>query len=73
MKSKIKHPLPAIVILCLLMICVTGCWSNREIEELGLTFAIAIDKGKETNTEKELKKKAGAIRKRQHYADLSIC
>ncbi|MCY8071929.1 Ger(x)C family spore germination protein [Bacillus inaquosorum] len=66
MKSKIKHPLPAIVILCLLMICVTGCWSSREIEELGLTFAIAIDKGKETNTEKELKEEGGSYPKKDN-------
>ncbi len=73
MKSKLKRPVPAIVIVCSLMVCITGCWSSREIEDLGLTFAIAIDKGKETNTEKELKEEEGATRKRQHYADLSIC
>ncbi|MHA6486388.1 Ger(x)C family spore germination protein [Bacillus cabrialesii] len=48
------------------MICVTGCWSSREIEELGLTFAIAIDKGKETNTEKELKEEGGSYPKQDN-------
>ncbi|TYS11660.1 Ger(x)C family spore germination protein [Bacillus subtilis] len=66
MKRKIKHPVSAIVIVCLFMICVTGCWSSREIEELGLTFAIAIDKGKETNTEKELKEEGGSYPKQDN-------
>ncbi|MEG7378180.1 Ger(x)C family spore germination protein [Bacillus subtilis] len=66
MKRKIKHPVSAIVIVCLFMICVTGCWSSKEIEELGLTFAIAIDKGKETNTEKELKEEGGSYPKQDN-------
>ncbi|MFT4400790.1 Ger(x)C family spore germination protein [Bacillus sp. SW14] len=66
MKRKIKHPVSAIAIVCLFMICVTGCWSSREIEELGLTFAIAIDKGKETNTEKELKEEGGSYPKQDN-------
>lgn len=66
MKSKLKRQLPAMVIVCLLMICVTGCWSSREIEDLGLTFAIAIDKGKETNTEKELKEEGGSYPKKDN-------
>ncbi|MEG7354135.1 Ger(x)C family spore germination protein [Bacillus inaquosorum] len=66
MKRKIKHPVSAIVIVCLFMICVTGCWSSREIEELGLTFAVAIDKGKETNTEKELKEEGGSYPKQDN-------
>lgn len=63
MKRKIKHQVSAIVIVCLLMICVTGCWSSREIEELGLTFGIAIDKGKETKTEKDFKEEGGSYPK----------
>lgn len=66
MKSKLKRQLPAMVMVCLLMICVTGCWSSREIEDLGLTFAIAIDKGKETNTEKELKEEGGSYPKKDN-------
>ncbi len=64
MKRKLKHLVAAIVIVCSLMIFATGCWSSREIEQLGLTFAIAIDKGKETNVEKELKEEGGATRKK---------
>ncbi|MFP3791634.1 Ger(x)C family spore germination protein [Bacillus subtilis] len=66
MKSKLKRQLPAMVMVCLLLICVTGCWSSREIEDLGLTFAIAIDKGKETNTEKELKEEGGSYPKKDN-------
>ncbi|MCY8534373.1 Ger(x)C family spore germination protein [Bacillus vallismortis] len=66
MKRKLKHPVTAIVIVCLLVIFATGCWSSREIEELGLTFAIAIDKGKETNIEKELKEEGGSYPKKDN-------
>nr|WGD69002.1 Ger(x)C family spore germination protein [Bacillus subtilis] len=66
MKSKLKRQLPAMVMVCLSLICVTGCWSSREIEDLGLTFAIAIDKGKETNTEKELKEEGGSYPKKDN-------
>ncbi len=66
MNSKLKRPVPAIVIVCLLMVFITGCWSSREIEDLGLTFAIAIDKGKETNTEKELKEEGGSYPKKDN-------
>lgn len=66
MKSKLKRQLPAMGMVCLLMVCVTGCWSSREIEDLGLTFAIAIDKGKETNTEKELKEEGGSYPKKDN-------
>ena len=36
----------------LLLFLLTGCWSSHEIEELGLTFAMGIDKGEETELEK---------------------
>ncbi|MDI5789753.1 hypothetical protein PO124_18985 [Bacillus licheniformis] len=38
------------------MFLLTGCWSSHEIEELGLTFAMGIDKGEETELEKSLTK-----------------
>ncbi|BCE14866.1 hypothetical protein RSC3_02222 [Bacillus paralicheniformis] len=42
--------------IALLLFLLTGCWSSHEIEELGLTFAMGIDKGKETELEKNLTK-----------------
>ncbi|PAE57678.1 spore gernimation protein GerC, partial [Bacillus licheniformis] len=35
------------------------CWSSHEIEELGLTFAMGIDKGEETELEKKFDKAGG--------------
>ncbi|MDA7027853.1 Ger(x)C family spore germination protein [Bacillus sp. CLL-7-23] len=44
--------------ICLLFF-LSGCWSSREIEELGLTFAIGMDKGKETSIEKKFNQVGG--------------
>ncbi|MCO4850672.1 Ger(x)C family spore germination protein [Bacillus vallismortis] len=66
MKREIKRLVAAIILACLLIIFVTGCWSSREIEQLGLTFAIAIDKGKETNVEKDLKEKGASYPKKNN-------
>lgn len=41
------------------MFLLTGCWSSHEIEELGLTFAMGIDKGEETELEKKFDKVGG--------------
>ncbi|ARC59050.1 Ger(x)C family spore germination protein [Bacillus licheniformis] len=43
----------------LLLFLLTGCWSSHEIEELGLTFAMGIDKGEETELEKKFDKVGG--------------
>ncbi|QGQ45792.1 Ger(x)C family spore germination protein [Metabacillus sediminilitoris] len=43
----------------ILLLFLTGCWSSHEIEELGLTVGLALDEGKESTTEKELKEQGG--------------
>ncbi|MED1741275.1 Ger(x)C family spore germination protein [Bacillus swezeyi] len=48
----------------LLLSLLTGCWSSHEIEELGLTFAMGIDKGKETELEKKFDEMGGEYRKK---------
>ncbi|MGV2448384.1 UNVERIFIED_CONTAM: spore gernimation protein GerC, partial [Bacillus sp. ATCC 13368] len=45
--------------IALLLFLLTGCWSSHEIEELGLTFAMGIDKGKETELEKKFDEMGG--------------
>ncbi|WP_444859486.1 Ger(x)C family spore germination protein [Bacillus sonorensis] len=42
-----------------MLLFLTGCWSSHDIEELGLTFAIGLDKGKETALEKKFDKMGG--------------
>lgn len=42
-----------------MLLLLTGCWSSQEIEERGLTFAIGLDKGKETSLEKSFDKEGG--------------
>lgn len=58
--------------IALLLFLLTGCWSSHEIEELGLTFAMGIDKGKETELEKNLTKWEVITRKKPDHDDLSI-
>ncbi|MEC0685280.1 Ger(x)C family spore germination protein, partial [Bacillus haynesii] len=48
----------------LLLFLLTGCWSSHEIEELGLTFAMGIDKGKETELEKKFDEAGGDFPKK---------
>ncbi|MEC3609242.1 Ger(x)C family spore germination protein [Bacillus glycinifermentans] len=43
----------------ILLLFLTGCWSNHEIEERGLTFGMGFDKGKETSLEKKFDKAGG--------------
>ncbi|OCI04855.1 hypothetical protein BBP22_07885 [Bacillus paralicheniformis] len=50
--------------IAFLLFLLTGCWSSHEIEELGLTFAMGIDKGKETELEKNLTKWEAITRKK---------
>nr|WP_312886462.1 Ger(x)C family spore germination protein [Paenibacillus foliorum] len=39
-----------------LLLCLTGCWSSNEIEELSVFVGVALDKGKELKVEKDLNK-----------------
>lgn len=38
----------------IMILFLTGCWSSHEIEEIGLTFAMGFDKGRETPLKKSL-------------------
>ncbi|MFN2747447.1 Ger(x)C family spore germination protein [Bacillus sp. z60-18] len=55
--KKITDMLRCLSVFSLLVL--TGCWSSHEIEELGLTFAMGIDKGSETALEKKFDKMGG--------------
>ncbi|KJH57405.1 hypothetical protein UF14_11760 [Bacillus licheniformis] len=48
----------------IIILFLAGCWSSHEIEELGLTFAIGFDEGRETDLEKNLIKWAGIFQKK---------
>ncbi|MCY7849125.1 Ger(x)C family spore germination protein [Bacillus haynesii] len=43
----------------IMILFLTGCWSSHEIEEIGLTFAMGFDKGRETALEKKFNKIGG--------------
>lgn len=47
------------ILSILLLLFLTGCWSSNEIEEIGLSVGLALDKGKESAIEKELKQQGG--------------
>lgn len=47
----------------LLLLSLTGCWSSNEIEEIGLSVGLALDEGRESTIEKELKKQGGGYTK----------
>ncbi|MGE7861493.1 Ger(x)C family spore germination protein [Bacillus mobilis] len=44
----------------------TGCWSGREIEELGFAMGLAIDKEQETKIEKEIEEEGGGYKNKKH-------
>ncbi|MGM0875149.1 MAG: Ger(x)C family spore germination protein [Bacillota bacterium] len=48
----------------LLLLSLTGCWSSHEIEEIGLSVGLALDEGKVSTIEKELKEQGGGYTKR---------
>jgi spore germination protein len=48
----------------LLLLPLAGCWSSNEIEELGISVGLALDEGKESPIEKELKEQGGGYPKR---------
>ncbi|KEK22321.1 Ger(x)C family spore germination protein [Bacillus gaemokensis] len=65
MKKKLNYGrflLPLLSMLVLLFL--TGCWSSKEIEEFSLVLAVALDKGKESTIEKEIKDRGGGYPKR---------
>ncbi|WP_336245731.1 Ger(x)C family spore germination protein [Paenibacillus apiarius] len=59
---RVKTPLIWGVIAMLILL--TGCWSRREIEDLGMTIGAAVDIGEETKVEQELEQKGGDYSKK---------
>ncbi|MGG4526004.1 Ger(x)C family spore germination protein, partial [Aneurinibacillus migulanus] len=53
-----------ILLLVFLVLSLTGCWSSHEIEELSLAVGMALDKGKESASKKEVKEEGGGHPKR---------
>lgn len=47
------------ILSILVILFLTGCWSSNEIEEIGLSVGLALDEGKESAIEKELKQQGG--------------
>lgn len=47
------------ILSILVLLFLTGCWSSNEIEEIGLSVGLALDEGKESTIEKELKQQGG--------------
>jgi len=47
-----------------ILILVTGCWSRKEIEDLGITIGAAVDLGHETPLEQDFEREGGGYTKR---------
>ncbi|MFD0616935.1 Ger(x)C family spore germination protein [Paenibacillus sp. GCM10027629] len=47
-----------------ILILLTGCWSRREIEDLGITIGAAVDIGEETKLEQEIEQQGGDYSKK---------
>jgi spore germination protein len=47
------------------LLLLTGCWSNLEIEDLGIVTGLALDKATESQIEEELKKQGGGYSKKE--------
>ncbi|WP_195574475.1 Ger(x)C family spore germination protein [Paenibacillus sp. 1001270B_150601_E10] len=50
--------------LVAMAILLTGCWSRREIEDLGITIGAAVDIGEETSLERQFEQEGGDYSKR---------
>lgn len=42
------------VLFILILLCIAGCWSNREIEDLSVNIGLALDVGEESGIDQEL-------------------
>lgn len=60
----------AIMALLPMMLLLTGCWSQREIDDLSLVAGIALDKAHETKVETALNKN-GATRKKENLISIT--
>ncbi|OAB41499.1 Ger(x)C family spore germination protein [Paenibacillus glacialis] len=48
----------------LFVLCLTGCWGNREIEDLSVNVGLALDVGEESELEQELAKEGDSYPKK---------
>ncbi|WP_374018421.1 Ger(x)C family spore germination protein [Paenibacillus thiaminolyticus] len=55
---------PFTYVLLALLVLVAGCWSAREIEELGITVGTAVDVGEETKLQQRLEQEGGDYSKK---------
>ncbi|MBU7314694.1 Ger(x)C family spore germination protein [Paenibacillus oleatilyticus] len=60
----------AIMALLPMLLLLTGCWSQREIDDLSLVAGIALDKAHETKVETALNKN-GAARKKENLISIT--
>jgi spore germination protein len=62
---KIRHDLRFLLVWpTFSLLLLTGCWSNLEIEDLGIVSGLALDKVTESTIEEELKKQGGGYSKK---------
>ncbi|MEK4062639.1 MULTISPECIES: Ger(x)C family spore germination protein [Paenibacillus] len=59
-----KRTFPLILCMLLLLVTQTGCWSSREIEDLGLYSGLSLDTGNLTTAEQKLEEQGGTYSKK---------
>ncbi|SMG50800.1 Ger(x)C family spore germination protein [Paenibacillus aquistagni] len=62
--DKVKKRAPKFLIMLAVLVVITGCWSRREIEDLGMTIGAAVDIGEETKIEEAFEEQGGDYEKR---------
>lgn len=62
--DKVKKRAPKFLIMLAVLVVITGCWSRREIEDLGMTIGAAVDIGEETKIEEAFEEQGGNYEKR---------
>lgn len=62
--DKVKKRAPKYLIMLAVLVVITGCWSRREIEDLGMTIGAAVDIGEETKIEEAFEEQGGDYEKR---------
>lgn len=62
--QRFQRRICAALLLIVILLSLTGCWSSKEIEDLSVFVAVALDVGKESKTDKELAQKGGSYLKK---------
>lgn len=62
--NKLKKRAPKFLLTLAVLMVITGCWSRREIEDLGMTIGAAVDIGEETKIEEAFEEQGGDYEKR---------